>query len=67
MTDWIHWSAGAATNRERDEIEEEVALLVKACSRRIAQLQKSVEAEQNSPTSISSAQAIAHMHGIVSP
>ncbi|GMH34006.1 hypothetical protein BSKO_01840 [Bryopsis sp. KO-2023] len=55
---------GASTDAERDGIENEVALFVKACSTRIGQLQKTAESVQNSKASGVSQQGVAHLHGI---
>lgn len=62
----VAFAPGSSTNSERDGIEEEIVLLIKTCSARIAQLQKSVEAEQNATASQTTPQGIAHMHGVVS-
>lgn len=56
--------AGRYSNAEKDRIESEVGLFVKACTKQIEQLKASVQAADSSNKL--SAQAAAHCYGVVS-
>lgn len=52
---------GKLNKHERHEIDEQVGQLVKSCARGIQHLEQKIKAD----TASSSAEAVAHMHGVV--
>lgn len=64
MTHALMIHAGRYSNAEKDRIESEVGLVVKACTQQIEQLKASVQAADSSNRL--SPQAAAHCYGVVS-